>query len=88
MSWRQYGGTNKPIINTVNAGYVVANQFLTRNTSANLNQFDNVKVNGQLNVLDFIHGATYVKADQTLISQNLSLKPIFLANQASLAKGQ
>ena len=74
-SWRQYGGTNKTFITTVNAGAVVANNFLTRNTSANINQFDNLKVKGQLLSQDFIESGTYVKGmGQLITSGNLFVK--------------
>ena len=75
MSWRQYGGTNKTLINSVNVGSVVANQFLSRSTAANVNQFDNLKVKGQLLSQDYILSATYVKGlGQLVTSGNLIVK--------------
>uniref|UniRef100_A0A6C0JPL1 Peptidase S74 domain-containing protein n=1 Tax=viral metagenome TaxID=1070528 RepID=A0A6C0JPL1_9ZZZZ len=75
MSWRQYGGTNKTLINSVNVGSVVANQFLSRSTAANVNQFDNLKVKGQLLSQDYILSGTYIKGlGQLVTSGNLIVK--------------
>jgi len=68
MSWRQYGGTNRQILSTINAGSIVANQFLSRSTAANTNQFDNLKVKGQLISQDFIQSGTYIQATSSIIS--------------------
>jgi len=68
MSWRQYGGTNKTLISTVNVGSVVANQFLSRSTAANVNSFDDLKVRGQLISQDFIQSGTFIKANGQLVT--------------------
>ena len=78
MSWRQYGGTNKTFISTVNAGSIVANHFLSRNTSANINQFDNLKIKGQLLSQDFIETGTYIKA----FGQVITSGDLFVNNKA------
>jgi len=85
MSWRQYGGTQKTTISTVNAGSIVANQFLSRSTAANINQFDNLKVKGQLLSQDFIQSGTYVQAlGQLITSGNLFVKDsLFFGTDAS-----
>ena len=85
MSWRQYGGTQKTTISTVNAGSIVANQFLSRSTGANINQFDNLKVKGQLLSQDFIQSGTYVQAlGQLITSGNLFVKDsLFFGTDAS-----
>jgi len=85
MSWRQYGGTQKTTISTVNAGSIVANQFLSRSTAANINQFDNLKVKGQLLSQDFIQSGTYIQALGELItSGNLFVKDrLFFGTDAS-----
>ena len=75
MSWRQYGGTQKTTISTVNAGSIVANNFLSRSTAANINQFDNLKVKGQLLTQDFIESGTFIQAlGQLITSGNLMVK--------------
>ena len=75
MSWRQYGGTNKTLINSVNVGSIVANQFLSRSTAANINYFDNLNVRGQLQSQDFILSGTYIKGlGQLVTSGNLIVK--------------
>jgi len=85
MSWRQYGGTQKTTISTVNAGSIVANQFLSRSTAANINQFDNLKVKGQLLSQDFIQSGTYIQAlGQLITSGNLFVKDsLFFGTDAS-----
>jgi UDP-3-O-[3-hydroxymyristoyl] glucosamine N-acyltransferase len=85
MSWRQYGGTQKSTISTVNAGSIVANQFLSRSTAANINQFDNLKVKGQLLSQDFIQSGTYIQAlGQLITSGNLFVKDsLFFGTDAS-----
>ena len=47
-SWRQYGGRNITINDTINVGTVIANQFLTRTTSSITNTFQNVNILGEL----------------------------------------
>jgi hypothetical protein len=75
MSWRQYGGTNKQILSTINAGSIVANQFLSRSTAANKTQFDNLKVKGQFIAQDFIESGTFIRSVNSLItSGNLYVK--------------
>jgi predicted acyltransferase (DUF342 family) len=47
-SWRQYGGKSaNDYYETLNVGTVIADRFLTRNTSAITNTFDNINVLGE-----------------------------------------
>lgn len=74
-SWRKYGGKSIVLNDTINVGTVVANQFLTRTTSAITSTFDNVNILGEA----IIHHNAYLDKDVYIsgneyLSQNLFLK--------------
>jgi len=74
-SWRKYGGKSIVLNDTINVGTVVANQFLTRTTSAITSTFDNVNILGEA----IIHHNAYLDKDlyvsgNEYLSQNLFVK--------------
>jgi len=73
MSWRQYGGTNKTALSSINIGSVVANQFLTRSAISNINQFENLSVTNTLNITGSVVGLNNITGTLNIISIGNSL---------------